>query len=154
MSKKVVIMIIVGVVLMLGMFGAGFFIMWQKMAAMGTQNVQAAAKAAVQKKKAQGIGPTFHLDPFIVNLADAGGKRFLRVTMELEVKNADLQKELEKSLPRVQDAILTILPSKKYADLHTTQGKTALRQEIMKKLNAFLPGKPVTHVYFTEFVIQ
>lgn len=154
MSKKVVISLIVGVVLVLGIFGAGFFIMWQKMAAMGTQNAQASAKAAVQKKQDQGIGPTFHLDPFIVNLADAGGKRFLRVTMELEVKNAEMQKELEKSLPRIQDAILTILPSKKYADLHTIQGKIALRQEIMKKLNSFLPEKPVTHVYFTEFVIQ
>ncbi len=153
MSKKVLIIIIVSSVVVLGGLGAGFFIMWQKLAAIGVQNVQASAKEA-EKKADVGMGPTFHLDPFIVNLADEGGKRFLRVTMELEVKNAEMVKQVEDHLPKIKDSILMILPTKKYAELHTVEGKIALRQQIMKKINGFLKDAPITHIYFTEFVIQ
>jgi flagellar FliL protein len=100
------------------------------------------------------MGPTYHLDPFIVNLADEGGKRFLRVTMELEVKNAEMVNNVESHLPRIKDTILMVLPTKKYADLHTVDGKVALRDQIMKKINGFLKDAPITHIYFTEFVIQ
>jgi len=153
MSKKVLIIVIVSSVVVLGGLGAGFFIMWQKLSAIGVQNVQASAKEA-EKKAEVGMGPTFHLDPFIVNLADEGGQRFLRVTMELEVKNAETVKQVEDHLPKIKDSILMILPTKKYADLHTVEGKIALRDQIMKKINGFLKGAPVTHIYFTEFVIQ
>ncbi len=153
MSKKVLIIVIVGSMVVLGGLGAGFFIMWQKISAIGVQNVQASAKKA-EKKDDAGMGPTFHLDPFIVNLADDGGNRFLRVTMEMEVKNAEMVKEVEDHLPKIKDSILMILPTKKYADLHTVEGKIALRQEIIKKINGFLKDAPITHIYFTEFVIQ
>ncbi len=153
MSKKVLIIVILSSVVVLGGLGAGFFIMWQKLASLGVQNVQASAKEA-EKKAEAGMGPTFHLDPFIVNLADEGGKRFLRVTMELEVKNAEMVKQVEDHLPKIKDSILMILPTKKYAELHTVEGKIALRQQIMKKINGFLKEAPVTHIYFTEFVIQ
>jgi flagellar FliL protein len=153
MSKKVLIIIILSSVVVLGGLGAGFFIMWQKLANLGVQNVQA-SPAEADKKAEVGMGPTYHLDPFIVNLADEGGKRFLRVTMELEVKNDEMVKQVEDHLPKIKDSILMVLPTKKYADLHTVDGKVALRDQIMKKINGFLKDAPVTHIYFTEFVIQ
>lgn len=153
MSKKVLVIIIVSSVVVLGGLGAGFFIMWQKLANLGVQNVQA-SPAEADKKAEVGMGPTYHLDPFIVNLADEGGKRFLRVTMELEVKNDEMVKQVEDHLPKIKDSILMVLPTKKYADLHTVDGKVALRDQIMNKINGFLKDAPVTHIYFTEFVIQ
>lgn len=153
MSKKVLIIIIMSSVVVLGGLGAGFFIMWQKLANLGVQNVQASA-AEKEKKAEAGMGPTYHLDPLIVNLADEGGKRFLRVTMELEVKSAEMVKQVEDHLPKIKDTILMILPTKKYDDLHTVDGKIALRDQITKKINGFFKDKPITHIYFTEFVIQ
>lgn len=153
MSKKVLIIVILSSVVVLGGLGAGFFIMWQKLANIGVQNVQA-SPAATETKAEVGMGPTYHLDPFIVNLADEGGKRFLRVTMELEVKNAEMVNNVESHLPKIKDTILMVLPTKKYADLHTVDGKVALRDQIMKKINGFLKDAPITHIYFTEFVIQ
>ena len=36
----------------------------------------------------------------------------------------------------------------------TSQGKDELKTEIVERLNAFLPGKPINAVYFTDFVVQ
>ena len=80
--------------------------------------------------------------------------------MELEMKPAEnveateVIDELEKRMPQIRDTILMILPSKQYADIATTQGKIALRDEIMAKLNAFLKKGQINTIYFTEFVVQ
>jgi flagellar FliL protein len=106
------------------------------------------------------MGPIYKLDTMIVNLADQGGKRYLRVTMDLELKpseNLDAKEvidELDKRLPQIRDTILMILPTKQYAEIATTSGKIALRDEIMAKLNALLKKGQISNIYFTEFVVQ
>ena len=62
--------------------------------------------------------------------------------------------ELEKRLPQIRDKILMILPTKQYADIATTTGKLALRDEIMASLNTFLKKGQISNIYFTEFVVQ
>jgi flagellar FliL protein len=47
-----------------------------------------------------------------------------------------------------------ILPTKQYADIATTPGKLALRDEIMAKLNTYLKKGQINTIYFTEFVVQ
>jgi flagellar FliL protein len=96
----------------------------------------------------------------IVNLADHGGKRYLRVTMEMELKVEegvdpfDLKEEIDNRLPQLRDTILMILPSKQYADISSTAGKIALRDEIIAKLNSYLKKGQIATIYFTEFVVQ
>ena len=128
MSKNVIIIIIAVFVLLVAMMGAGFFLLWSQMSATvaqvqqqnGTAENGEAEEAAEEEGK---IGPMYRLDTLIVNLADHGGKRYLRVTMELELKpNEDIDasevvEEIEKRLPQLRDAILMILPSKQYADI-------------------------------------
>ena len=62
--------------------------------------------------------------------------------------------ELDKRLPQLRDAILMILPTKQYADISSTAGKIALRDEIMARLNSYLKKGQITTIYFTEFVVQ
>ena len=90
----------------------------------------------------------------IVNLADQGGKRYLRITMELELSAPELTAEIDKRLPQLRDAILMILPTKTYAEIGSTEGKIALRDELIAKLNSFLKTGTVTTIYFSEFVVQ
>jgi flagellar FliL protein len=89
-----------------------------------------------------------------VNLADRGGKRYLRVTMALELSDPEAMTTIESRLPQVRDAILMILPTKKYEDVSTTEGKIALRKEIMEKINSLMTKGQVNNLYFTEFVVQ
>jgi flagellar FliL protein len=155
MSNKILILLIgVLVVLMLGM-GGGLFLMWNKLA---TINVPANANAGGQPGKEgtleQPLGTIYALDTFIVNLADKGGNRYLRITMDLELGNSELESEIEKRLPQIRDSILMILPSKRFEDISPIEGKIALRDEILQTLNGFLVQGEITNIYFKEFVVQ
>jgi flagellar FliL protein len=155
MSNKL-LFIILGVVLLVvvGM-GGGLMMMWSKLSAMNSQIVSAAeAKEGQNAAPEAMIGPIMALDTFIVNLADAGGKRFLRVTIDLELGNAEMQEELKTRLPQVRDAILMVLPTKRFEDISTTDGKIALRDELLASLNEFLTTGQVNNIYFKEFVVQ
>ncbi len=114
MSNKILILLIGFImVLMLGL-GGGLFLMWNK---LSTINVQANADAAGQPDEPdqeavleQPLGTIYALDTFIVNLADTGGNRYLRITMDLELGIPELESELDKRLPQIRDSILMILP--------------------------------------------
>jgi flagellar FliL protein len=160
MSKKVMIMALGGVVLLVAMMGGGFFMMWQKMnasiAQIQTSNAKDAKddKGHAAKEEEEAIKPTYKMDTLIVNLADQGGKRYLRITMEMELSGPEVLEEIPKRLPQLRDTILMILPSKQYADISTTEGKIALRDVLIAKINSILKKGTVTTIFFTEFVVQ
>ena len=116
----------------------------------------------------------------IVNLADPGGRRYLRATVALEVMpptevleamNAtpaaaaegeaeadpiltEYNDEINALLPIINDTITTALSSKTFESIYTAEGKDLLREEIKEQLNTRLPELQVIAVYFTEFVVQ
>lgn len=156
MSTKVLIIIIAAVVLVLGAMGGGFMLMWSKMNSalvqVQNQNNKQEEEAPVEDENA--MGPIYKMDTLIVNLADQGGKRYLRVTMELELSAPQVIEEIGQRLPQLRDAILMVLPSKQYTDINTTEGKVALRDELIAKMNGILKSGTVKTIYFTEFVVQ
>jgi len=156
MSKKLIIVLVLVGFLILGMMGAGFLIIWTKVSSMPAGGGPPAAANGADPAAAEGesIGVTRPLDTFIVNLAEEGGNRYLRVTMELELSTEALGAEIDRRLPQVRDSLLMILPTRKVAELGTVEGKTALREEIIDRLNEFLTTGEITNIYFTEFVIQ
>ncbi len=96
----------------------------------------------------------YSLDPFIVNLQDNVGTRYLKLTVQLELDSPSLQAEIESHLPKIRDAVIILLSSKSYADIGTVEGKYRLRDEIVQRVNKFLSGGRVKTAYFTDFVIQ
>ncbi len=151
MSKTVLIIIIAVAVLFMGMMGAGFFILWNKMA--NVTQPQAVVEEEAEPEEAS-LGPIYPIKTMIVNLADEGGKRYLRVSMEFELENEEMIASMDKLLPRIRDSILMILPTKKYDDINTTEGKIKLRNEMMEKVNSLLVTGKIQNIYFTEFVVQ
>jgi len=97
---------------------------------------------------------TMPLEPFLVNLADRESRRYLKLKVELKVDSEGTAKEMEKSLPRIRDALILLLSSKTYLDLSTYEGKQQLKQEIKKRVTALPGGSKVSEVFFTEFVAQ
>lgn len=118
----------------------------------------------------------------IVNLADAGGRRYLKTTITIEVappaglhaaeetttEGGDhagaeatedpiltaFTDEMNANMPVINDTLTTLLSSKTFEDIYTIDGKEALRLEIQANLNARLPELYVIAVYFTEFIVQ
>ncbi|MEE4112185.1 MAG: flagellar basal body-associated FliL family protein [Desulfobacteraceae bacterium] len=152
MSKKVLIIIIAIVVLFMGMMGAGFFILWNKISQVPLDPSKVAEMPVEEDEN--GIGPLYTLDTMIVNLAGNGGKRYLRVTMALELSEPDSVATIESRLPQIRDAVLMILSTKTYDEVSTTDGKIALRSQIMEKINTLMTKGRVTNIFFTEFVVQ
>jgi flagellar FliL protein len=100
-------------------------------------------------------GPMVSYPPFTVNLADPGGNRYLRTTIALELsKEKEFPAEVTAKEPKIKDIILSILSSKKFDEVNTAQGKVALKQEILRRLNTVMTGGRVMDIYITEFVVQ
>ena len=100
------------------------------------------------------LGVMFPMDPFIVNLAGSEGKRFLKVTIFLELSTPEVNVEIKGKIQKVTDSILVLLSSKAFEDVYSVQGKFKLKDEITTRVNRFLVVGHIKDAYFTEFVIQ
>ena len=94
------------------------------------------------------------MDPFIANLADEDGRRYLKATLQVEFYDAVAPPEFHRRLPQARDMLLTLLSSKTFADVRSPQGKAVLREEIVNRLNTVMNEDAVKAVYFTEFIVQ
>nr|CRH07438.1 putative flagellar basal body associated protein FliL [Candidatus Magnetococcus massalia] len=100
------------------------------------------------------VGDVFKLEPFIVNLNEARGNRYLKATVQLELDSEELRPEMERRQPQLRDVILSLLASKSAKELMDAEGKFRLREEILSRVNAVLLNGNVKRIYFTQFVIQ
>jgi flagellar FliL protein len=153
MSKTLIIIIAAALLFVMALMGGGFFIIWTKMSALSAPG-PTAEEEVVEEEVPEEIGPLYSLGTLIVNLADEGGKRYLRVSIELELETVDMTEEVEKRLPQVRDSILMILPTKTFADINTTPGKIAVRDELLAAMNEIVKTGKINNLYFTEFVVQ
>jgi flagellar FliL protein len=99
------------------------------------------------------------IEPFVVNLADPGSRRYLRVNLTLELKKPEeAEPLLEARMPQMRDTVLLLLSSKTTDQLLAPEGKITLRQELIEQINKVLKTKKlkrsVKNLYFTEFLIQ
>ena len=104
MTKNLVIVIIIVSVLFMGLIGGGFYIILTKMAppeqkVSVDQESQGADKETDKNKE---IGPVFPLDTFIVNLSDKEERRYLRVSMTLELINNEVVEGVEGRMPQIR----------------------------------------------------
>jgi flagellar FliL protein len=98
-------------------------------------------------------GQVLSLPPITVNLSDAGGRRYLKLGMEVEV-NADVSAQIKAQSARIRDAIIMLLAGKTYNDIATPDGKVLLKAEIAARLNQIFGAQRVIQVYFTNFVVE
>ncbi len=100
------------------------------------------------------IGVLYPLDTFTVNLKSDAGRRYLKVTMSLELDGKDLSTELDAKTAVLRDRIIRILTSKTLEEISSKKGKQKVSQQIVDTLNSMISKGSVRAVYFTEFVIQ
>ena len=114
--------------------------------------------AETVKKKPQApppiIGTLWPMEPYIVNLRDNNGERYLKVVLQLEMSNPELVSELNLLKPKLRDSTLDLLTTRSYQELQEFSGKQKLREDIMIRLNSFLTSGKIVRIYFTDFVIQ
>jgi|SRR5579862_590969 len=115
---------------------------------------------AMRRSSGEPVAPPRGLvafDPFVVNLADPGGMRFVRVTMQIVTYDEKGAKEMTDSTLEMKESrslILEILSQQMAADLVTIKGKDALKKTIVEQLSHVIKGTKVVDVFFAEFVVQ
>jgi flagellar protein FliL len=150
-KKSSLKMIIVLLVVLLALGGGGYY------AYITYFNEQAPAEEASKEstqEEAPNLGVMFPLDPFVVNLAGSQGKRFLKVTVSLELSAPEVHVEVKENQQKITDSILVLLSSKNFEDVYSVQGKFKLKDEITTRVNRFLVLGHIKEAYFTEFIIQ
>ena len=105
-------------------------------------------------RKLSDIGILYPLDTFTVNLKSDAGRRYLKVTMSLELEGEELSLELDNKSPVLRDRIIRILTSKSLEEISSKKGKQKVSEQIMDTLNAMISDGTIQGIYFTEFVIQ
>lgn len=134
-----------------------------------------AAKAGEGEKKAEGgeeakaeggggehgggeggkSGPAFLKVPdLIVNLTSEGAPRYLRLSVQLELKSEADMKAVEAVLPRVIDQFQTYLRELRIQDLKGSKGMYRLQIELLSRVNAAAAPTEVKDVLFQEILIQ
>ncbi len=111
------------------------------------------ARIERQSDLPRSVGMVLPLPPITVNLAEPGGRRYLKLGMEVEV-NSDVSTQLKAQNARIMDAIIMLLAGKTYGEISTPDGKVLLKAEIAARLNQILGAQRVVRVYFTDFVIE
>jgi len=118
------------------------------------RSASGAEKKAKPAPKAQSL---MHLDPFVVNLADAEGDRFLRVGIDLGLDRGEKKEREDQaamSLARTRDTILSILTTCNAEALVSSNGKANLKERLTAALRERSPELGVREIYFTEFLVQ
>jgi len=116
---------------------------------------EAAPEGGEPTAGSEAIGPqNIEFKPFIVNLNDAGGKRYLKLSMSVEVDTEALGQEINSKMPMFRDTILLLLSSLSYDDISTLDGKMRLRSQMLNRINTQLTSGKIKNIYFAEFVVQ
>jgi flagellar FliL protein len=147
-GKLFVILGVVFILLLGG--GAGAFFMLRKPADPNAPD----AKKDAAKKEATGI---VNFEPFVVNLADEGKRRFLRINVRLIVENEEEAEHITKSEvihTRLRADILDLLTQQTSDHITTADGKAALKKEISERAHHILHETEVADVLFSDLVVQ
>jgi len=100
------------------------------------------------------IGILYPMDTFTVNLKSDAGRRYLKVSMSLELEGEELSLELDAKTPVLRDRIIRILSSKTLEEISSKKGKAKVSSQVMDTLNSMISDGQIKGIYFTEFVIQ
>ncbi len=149
---------IILVLLLLLLAGGGYFAYLNFFAKSdepaAAESGQTGEEQAQEPAPKPGDSQVVTLPTFLVNLADPLGRRYLKMTLDVEVADSKMAEKLEKEMPKVRDAVILLLSSKSYSDLATLESKILLKEQLVERLNLVLGGSKVMRVYFTELVIQ
>lgn len=150
-KSKMGLFIILGVgILVLG--GGGFFAYTKLLAHKPA--VEEVASQEAKKEAAPVIGEMLVMEPFVVNLADPKGKRYLKVKIELELESKEAVDKATKVSPKLRDMVIMMLTSLGFEEIMTPEGKIRVRDELLERFNEIMRPDHIKNIYFTEFVVQ
>jgi flagellar FliL protein len=97
---------------------------------------------------------TVALAPFVVNLYEPGGTRYLKLVIEAEVPGETGSQIVTANSASIRNRVIAYLSGLSFADTQGPEQKDVIQKELVKQINEVLRRDVVRNVYFTEFIIQ
>jgi flagellar FliL protein len=140
---------LITIVLALLVIGGGGYFGWN------IYTKEAETNPEVKEKEVE-KAMVYPLKSFVVNLYDKKGigKRYLKVTVELEYVGEENKITIDDNIPQLRDAILILLSNQTLRDINTIEGKLELKHELLSRMNQVFGEGIIRRIYFTEFVVQ
>ncbi len=149
-KSKMMLFIILGVVLLLA-GGGGFFAFTTLMAPPPADESVA---DPVEQEEFEVVGEMISFKEFVVNLSDPKGKRYLKCEISIEVESLEAVERVSKIKPKMRDIVIMLLTSLAFEEVMTPEGKMRIRDELLERFNQAARPDKVTHLYFSNFVVQ
>jgi flagellar FliL protein len=153
-KKKLLIIIVAVVVLLAGAGGAAFFL-------MGSDDSDMSAEEAAAEQQATLPEPAAYVNiaqPFLFNAAGKKRSRMVQIKVQVMVRGTENEDLARHHSPLIESTLLSTFGTATVDQLRTPGGRTQLRDQATKDIQATLQevfGKPVVErVLFTDFVIQ
>jgi flagellar FliL protein len=153
-KKKLLIIIVAVVVLLAGAGGAAFFL-------MGSDDSDMSAEEAAADQQATLPEPAAYVNiaqPFLFNAAGKKRSRMVQIKVQVMVRGTENEDLARHHSPLIESTLLSTFGTATVDQLRTPGGRTQLRDQATKDIQATLQevvGKPVVErVLFTDFVIQ
>ncbi|MBW0171594.1 MAG: flagellar basal body-associated FliL family protein [Hydrogenophaga sp.] len=177
-SKKLLFIILGVVVLALIGAGAALFILKKNTAHDDEEDGDAPVAVEHSKPKTP---PTFlPLENMVINLADAGGNRFVQVGLTLQLQDTATETAVKSYLPKIRSNVLVLISQRTADEMLQAKGKEKLANDIIatishemgyempeadeaddhdaaprkKKKKSKAPPNPVQAVLFSSFIVQ
>lgn len=157
-GKKMLIPILIGVVVAAAIGGgaAWFFLKDAKKPEAGAE---VPAEAAEHPAEPQGKPEYIALDPpFVVNLADPSGDRYLQVEVQLMSRTPKIAESLTLHMPVIRNRLLMLFSQQTTEGLRTREAKEKLQADALAEVKSVLKeatgSEGIDALYFTSFVTQ
>ncbi len=119
---------------------------------MGKRALASGGKKA--KPKSQPVAMVHSLGETVVNLADTGTLRYVKVTVALGFLEKVSTQKLKEYDPVLRDAVIGVFTRKRFNDLHRGGGVRKVKAEILQATARRLPDATVAEVYLESFAMQ
>ncbi len=154
-GKKLVDLIIAGILTLVGAATAGVFVYTEFVYKRPLVDESAEQKALTQNLKNSIPREGLKIDKMAVNIKSESSRlRFLELSMQIIPFTVKQKEILEKATPLVYDRIGQVAGKMTPEDLNSISGKILFEDRLKRKLNEDLGDQIVREIYFTGFVVQ
>jgi flagellar protein FliL len=149
-NKKMLIIVVAALLLVLGGGGAGaYFFLFS---GSGAKDAKVAAAPIPIVPPAVAF---YDLPDIVVNIQSADGSpAYLKLSVSLEIAQADEKAALAAVTPRIVDQFQGYLRELRVDDLHGSAGVLRLKEELLRRINVAASPYPVKDVLLKEMIVQ
>jgi flagellar FliL protein len=142
-SKKMLVLVLAGVVILALAAGGAMFFVNKKNAALEEDDDEEVVSAPTHDKP-HGPPTYLPLDNMVVNLADPGGEKVAQVGVTLELSDVMAMEKVKPYMPAIRSGILLLISQRTAEEMLQREGKDKLAADILTEASRHFGTVPAT----------